>query len=316
MTVSTIAPLSLLVAALAACRAPLPQQPGRARLAALFGPVVSHEVIRGRVDAAHVVTLLVSSTLVRVDLAARRESRIAIGVAPGAGCWGLARLDDGSMWTLKGHSALIRIETDGRVSSEIPLLEPHVGLFGAGERLIFQKAALTPPGPALTAGTPGAMTSAPWSAMQTRVFPGIARAQSTALNMIACGGSTGPARPCWFPDEAAVSLIDSTGNTRRLTLPGLIVVSPETLLAAENPPRPVRDAFVDRRGRIWVLSTGVPPGTTLDVPGGWLLARYTGEGTADGQVRFDEPVRLILHADDERVVVLSGNGYVSEVKSW
>jgi len=316
MTAWTIARCSVLLAALTACKAPVARQPGGGHLAPLFGPVISREVIRGRLDAGDLVTLLVGSTLVRVDLANRRESRVPIGVPPGVGCWGLARLDDGSTWTLKGHSALIRVEPDGRVSSEVPLPEPHVGLFGAGQLLILQKAALTPPGPALTARMPTAAAGDSWSGMRTRAFPGMARAQSAALNMIACGGSAGSVRPCWFPDEAAVSLIDSTGNTRRLTLPGLIVMPPETLLVAENPQRPVRDAFVDRRGRIWVLSTGAPPEMPMEVPGGWLLARYTRDGAADGQVRFDEPVRLILRADDERVLVLTGNGTVSELKSW
>jgi hypothetical protein len=151
--------------------------------------------------------------------------------------------------------------------------------------------------------------------MTTRAFPGIARAQLSALNMVACGSSERAERPCWFPYEAVVSLIDPRGATRRMALSGLVEVAPEVLLAAENPARPVRDVFVDRRGRLWVLSSGVAPPDAVG-PGGWILARYAADGAAQGQVRLAEPVRLILRADDDRVIVLAGSGQVSEVKSW
>ena len=134
--------------------------------------------------------------------------------------------------------------------------------------------------------------------------------------MVACGSSARVERPCWFPDEAAISLIGARGETRRIELSGLAKVAPEVLLAAENPQRPVRDAHVDDRGRIWVLSSGVAPAGAPDLPGGWVLARYANDGTAQGQVRLAEPARLILRVDDRRVTVLSGSGQVSEVRPW
>jgi hypothetical protein len=315
MSCRMMAPVSLCMAALTACGGPVVRQQGELRLTPLFGPVMSREVIGGRIDMGDQVTLLAGSTLVRIDLVMRRAAHVPIAVAAGDTCWGLARLDDGSVWSLKGHRMLIRIEPDGRVSREIALGEPHVGLFGAGDRLVLQQASATPMGPALSARIPAARRGEAWSDIRTRAFPGFGRAQSSALNMVACGASAAPQWPCWFPDEAAVSLVDAAGSTRRLTLSGLDAVAPEVLLAAENPARPIRDAFVDRRGRIWVLSTGVPPAGGSP-PGGWILARYTAEGIADGQRRLDEPARLILRVDDERVVVLSGAGYVSEVKPW
>jgi hypothetical protein len=317
MTTRTIAPVSLLVAALSACRTPLPlARHDSAQLIPLFGPVIGSEVIRGREENGdHVILLAGESTMVRVDLLRRQSTRVAIGVAPGEACWGLARLQDGSLWTLKARNAVIRVEEDGRVSQVVPLSEPHVGLFGSGDRLIYQRAISTPPGAALRAGPPGA-ADAVWSGMTTRLFSRIGRPQMAALNMVACGGSARAERPCWFPDEPAVSLIAPDGDTRRISLAGLAVVAPEVLLAAENPARPVRDAYLDRRGRLWVLSSGVAPPGAAEVPGGWILARYGLDGTADGHVRLAAAARLILRAEDGRALVLAGSGHVSEVTPW
>jgi len=318
MSICRIVPLSVLVAALAACRATQAgQEPGLALIASLFGPVVSSEVIRGRADEGNRVLLLAGDrALVDIDLAARHARRIPIALAAGESCWGLGRLDDGSLWTLKGRTVVSQIDRAGGIGRDIPLGEPHLNLFAAGAQLIYQRAAQEPGAPLLTAGPPGAVVTEPWSGMKARVFAGFARPQATALNMVACGATAGLERPCWFPDEAAVSLITTRGDTRRVSLPGLDLVAPEILLAAENPRPPIRDAFVDARRRIWILSSGESPPGEAGRPGGWILARYAENGTPDGRVRLQEPARLLLRADEGRVLVLSGAGHVGEVKSW
>ncbi len=318
MNVRTVALMSLFLAALAACRAhPTAREPDVLALAPVFGPIVENEVIAGRAEDEDGVWLLVGGTdLVRVDLAAQRVRRAAIKLDPGERCWGLARLHDGSLWTLRGRHAVIQIAPDGIVKREASLAEPHLGLFGAADRLVYQQASFTPPGPALRAGAPGDAGTVPWSEMTTRAFSTIARAPAVALNMVACGGSARAERPCWFPDEAAVSLIDSRGATRRIALPGLDLVSPEILLTAENPARPVRDAYLDREGRIWVLSSGTPPPGGADRPGGWILARYAADGAADGLARLQDSARLILRVESGRVLLLSGRGHVAAVKPW
>ena len=318
MEVRLVMSMSLLSIALAACEAvPQAQPPAVARMTTLFGPVISSQVIRGREEEGKDdVVLLVETTLVRLNLRERRASVTAIRVEPGETCWGLAKLADGSLWTLKGRNVVAQIEADGRVSRAIELDEPHAGLFAAGERLIFQKAISTAPEPALRAGAPGSADRIAWSDMKVRAFPGIARAQASALSLVACGRSAVAERPCWFPDEAALSLIAPDGSTRRVLLAGLAPVAPEVLLTAEVPRRPVRDAYVDWQRRIWVLSSGDAPSTPVDLPGGWLLARYRPDGTADGQVRLPEPVRSILRVEPARVIVLAGSGHVSELASW
>ena len=318
MNVRTIARWSLLALALPACRTTsVAREPDLSPLTPLFGPVVSTEVIGGRQDDGEGVWLLVGGTsLVHIDLAARSARRVPIALAAGEQCWSLARLQDGSLWTLKGRETLIRVDGAGAISETVSLAEPHLAVFGSGRRLIYQRARLTPPGFALSAGDPGEVGAVPWSGMTTRTFDRMPRGSAMALNMVSCGGSATDERACWFPDEAAISLIDSSGATRRVVLPGLSVVPPDVLLTAENPARPVRDAYIDRKRRIWVLSSGTAPHGASERPGGWILARYTHDGSADGLVRLQESARLILQVDDDRAIVLSGSGHVAEVRPW
>lgn len=307
--------LALFLAALAACHATsIAREPGVLSPAPLFGPIVGSEVIGGRAADGDEVWLLAGmADLVHVDLQARRSQRLMIKIEPGDQCWGLARLDDGSLWTLKGRRAVIRIAPDGEVIRDEPLPEPHLGLFGAQDRLVYQAANLTPPGPALRAGRPGGSTTEPWSELTTRSFERMARASAAALNMVGCGASARKERPCWFPDEAAVSIIDAAGTTRRVELPGLEAVAPEILLTAENPARPVRDAYLDRDGGLWVLSSGTAPPGRADRPGGWILARYGPGGKPLGLHRLAESARLILRAEPGRALLLTGAGMVAEV---
>ena len=317
MNVAQGALLSVLLMTLNACPRAKPMHPlGVVPLTVLFGPVVARDAVRGRHVDGDEVMVLVEGAIVRVHLRERRVDRVPIGVAPGEPCWGLAKLTDGSLWTLKGRNAIARIEPDGRVSRTIPLKHPHIGLMSAGDRLIYQRALSAAPEPALRLGAPGDEEGVPWSGLTTRSFPGLARVQAAALSMVTCGASATAERPCWFPDEAAIALIAGDGRTRRVGLTGLSLVAPEVLLTAENPRRPVRDAYVDRDGRIWVLSTGDAPVSAPDLPGGWLLARYAADGAPEGQVRLAEPARLILRTDGRRVIVLAGSGHVSEITPW
>lgn len=307
--------LSVLTFELAGCRAaPLVQPFASATVTRIFGPVIAQQVIRGREEDGDAVLLLVDSTILRIDLKGRGVSATPIGVAPGEPCWGLARLTDGSLWTLRGRNAIVRVDPNGRISRVLPLDEPHAALFASRDRLIYQKAMASAPDYALRARAPDG-SEATWSEMRVRSFPAIARAQASALSLVSCGRSMVAERACWFPDEAAVSLVDPDGATRAVALSGLAPVAPEVLLTAENPHRPVRDAYIDAQSRIWILSSGEGPLDTAN-PGGWVLARYSRDGTPEGRVQLAEPVRLILRVDAQRVIVLAGSGYVSEVATW
>lgn len=309
--------LVVLVFALGACRTPVVRQvPEVAVVKPLFGPVIGPEVIAGRADVGGDVLLLTGGVeLVRINLAGRRAIRASIQIAPGEQCWGLARLSSGDMFTLEGRRTLTRLDSAGRILGRTLLPVAHFGVFGVADRLIYQRADFTAPGIALRAGSPdGAQTA--WSTITTRAFPTLARASAAALNMITCGATDGPERACWFPDEAAVALVADDGATRRRTLGGLETVSPEVLLTSDNPRRPIRDAYIDRRGDIWILSSGAPPPGRPIVTGGWILAKYGGDGLPKGLAHLSEAVRLILRVEAARVVVLAASGGVAEVAGW
>jgi hypothetical protein len=307
----------MLAVTLGACRAESAgQAPALLTVRPLFGPVIGPEVIGGRAGD-NAVTLLAGGTdLVRVDLQASRASRVHLALAPGDSCWSLARLSDGSLWTLKGRHTLARIEDDGRVREALPLAAAHFGVFAAGDRLVFQEATFTAPGPALVSGAIDGRGRTRWSDITTRPFDRIARASAAALNMVSCGATQTAERPCWFPDEAAVFLVKQDGATRRVELAGLDVVPPEALLTSDNPRRPVRDAYIDATGSLWILSSGDPAPGQADLPGGWILARYGTTGGPHGQARLERPARLILRADAARVMLLLSTGEVGEVNAW
>lgn len=313
------AALALFAFVLGGCRAlPGAETPSIA-VTRLFGPVVSADVIAGeQEDGTDILLLTGRSDLVRIDLAHRRSTRTAIQLPPPGleQCWGLARLRDASLWTLMGRNTILQVDADGSVLGQTALADAHVGLFGDDDRLLLQRADFAPPSSALEAMHPYGGERVAWSGIRTRPFPDLARAAVAALNMISCGVSHGREKPCWFPDQAAILLVGVAGQTRRVDLSGLAVVSPEALLAADNPARPVRDAYVDRSDVIWILSSGAPPGGKGDGPGGWILAAYASDGTPRGFGRLSEPARVILRAENGLVTLLSGKGDVVEALLW
>ena len=280
-----------------------------------FGPVVGDELIVGNVIAGSTVWLATGSdALIRVDTIGRRFTRAQIRpLVPGEHVWGLASNGSGSFWTLVGRSVLAELSGDGQIVRRTMLDQPHVGVFAGRRELLYQVMDFHPPAAALAAGPPGGARR-PWGTMHTRVRP-LARAAVAALNLVACGSSQGRFIPCWFPDEAAVTLTDPSGASREVALDGLPVVAPEVLLAAENPRRPVRDAYVSAKDDIWVLGSGqAPRAEDSERPGGWLLARYDADGRLLRRMQLPEPARLVLSATLDTCLVLAWNGVVVEVR--
>lgn len=280
-----------------------------------FGPVIGNELIVGRVASGAAAWLLTSDALIKVDLDGRRFVRATLHPrSEDDHLWGLASIAGEEMWTLMGRSVLARISGDGEVLERIELSAPHVGLYSAGHELLYQALNFQPPVDALMAGPPGDGMRRVWGRMRTRPLP-LARAAVAALNLVGCGPTVTGTVPCWFPDQAAVSLTDPSGASRELMLEGLPTVAAEVLLASDNPRRPIRDAFVSSAGDLWVLGSGrAPDGDESKRPGGWLLARYSADGRLMRRMQLPEPARLLLGTREESCLVLSWDGRVVEVR--
>jgi hypothetical protein len=222
-------------------------------------------------------------------------------------------MGEGDLWTLVGRSVLAEVNRRGEVVRRLELAEPHVGVFAGLQQLLYQVMNFEPPADAMTAGRPGADRRV-WGRMRTRALP-LARPAVAALNLVSCGSTANGTIPCWFPDQPAITLTEPSGTSRELTLEGLPVVAPEILLAAENPQRPIRDAFVTADDRVWILGSGTAPADDRgERLGGWLLARYDNQGRLEARMALPEPARILLGAGRERCVLLSWNGLVVEVQ--
>ncbi len=281
-----------------------------------FGPILGNELIVGRIaERGRVWIMTGGNALVAVDL--DRGSRTRTMVMPLEGdehVWGLATTGDGTMWTLVGRTVLAQFTTDGHVVRRVNLAQPHVGIFGAGGQLLYQVMDFQPPAEALTAGPPGASGRRPWSAMKTRTLP-LSRTSVAALNLVSCGASETAAVACWFPDQAAVTVTEPSGESRELQLDGLPIVAPEMLLASENPRRPIRDLLIAGDGTLWVLGSGSPPSSApRGQPGGWLLNQYGRDGRLRRRYQLPEPARLLLRASGDGCVLVGWDGRVVEVK--
>lgn len=308
----TLSVVALLVPLSCMRAAPAPQA-----TRVLFGPVIGEqEPIGGRVEdeRGRVILLAKGSALITIDLGARTASRAPLTI-PDAKCWGLARLADGSLWTLEDRNTLAQIDVGGGLLRQIRLAAPHLGLFSTGTELLYEETTLTLPAPALRAGPPAARGAAPWGGVMMRPFTGFTPGIRMALNVLKCGIGRRGEMPCWFPDEPGLSLIDATGHGRRVELTGLYRVSAETLVSSETPARPIRDVFIDEDNIMWVLSSGHPDEPSTDRPGGWVIARYGPHGETIDQRRLHEPVREILRAGSGRAIVLTGAGMIAELGS-
>jgi len=227
----------------------------------------------------------------------------------------LARLADGTLWTLNGRNALTQIATDGTVVRQMGSGNAYLGIFSGGDRLVLQRTRLAVGTPAMITMIPTDGNERPWSGMMVRPFERLGLGAATAMNLVSCGTSERAEVPCWFPDEPALSLITADGTTRRLMLEGLPQIAPEVLIKATVPSRPIRDVFVERDGTIWVLAGGTPPiSSPVNTPGGWILARYGLKGQPIDRRVLPEPVRAILRAKKGKAVVLTGAGMIAEVQ--
>lgn len=282
--------------------------PRAVELAPLFGPVVGPQPIVGRADLpdGRVLMLLRDVGLLTIDVA-RRESHVV--VLPGDlthACWGLVRTAAG-LWMLKDRHTLARLDATGAVLQEWPLRDAHLGLIGAGERLVYQT--LTAQAVRYEIGPPGTDARESWAQMAPRSFA-LNPTLTVPLNLFSCGESRTADRPCWFPDESTLTIVGQAGSARRVPLEGMVPETPEHLITSDAASRPIRDVLMDDR-TFWVLATGAPP------PGGtgaWELRKHDDGGKLLHTFTLPGGARAILQAGAHRIALLTADGMVAEVR--
>jgi hypothetical protein len=217
--------------------------------------------------------------------------------------WGLACLNDGTLWMLPDSRALARVTTDGQVAERLPLELPAMALFGAGDRLLLQS---MPP----VVAVPLLGSAPPRRPADQRPWPGLvgrasrARMDRFSQNLVACGIAAGHDVPCWFPDETFVTVSDGS-RVRHLSFP--FVQAADTDRSA-----PIRDVALTDGGRAWILGTSLRS-THGRRSGGRLLLAAGGRELA--RLDLAPEARLIIAAGESTCLLLTVTGEVLEVNA-
>lgn len=276
--------------------------------------IAESDTIVGKAVTAPVVRLLTAShQLYRLDL--QRQQVVAVGrleVDEGAQVWGLAETAGGSLWTLLGFRQLARVDDTGRLLEKIELANPALALYGWHDGLIVQEATLQSDVPVLLFVRPGSTDRWPFGNLQRRGFA--TRPETLAGNLVSCGSTAGDEIPCWFSHTLLVHRIGPDGVTRVSRAVGLGL---EPLAAGDGAfevdsqvvrPRPIRDAYIDDEGALWLL-TMKPPSQAAEMRAvGEQLARYTAGGELARAIPLTEPARIILGFVRDQVLLLSVTG--------
>jgi hypothetical protein len=244
--------------------------------------------------------------LVEVSLATR-----AVEVHPLRGLnapdrvWGLACLDDGSLWTLASPRAVVRVDARGIVRERVALDLPRIGLFGASDRLLVQQMPIAPGAPLLVSTLPRhPETVRAWPGLVART--GDSREQQIARNLVNCGVGFGRTVPCWLVDEASVSISD--GTTARL-----LRVAELSLPPIERS-MPIWDVALLTADAYWLLGTTAPGGHR---EGGRLFRSRSKTVTGSGVdvLSLQPAARIIAHATESTCLVVTRDGGLMEVEA-
>jgi len=223
---------------------------------------------------------------------------------PGDPFWGLACLDDESLWTLATSHLLVRLSADGGVVERRTLRLPHFELFAFRDRLLFVSVPIVSGRSVLAAGTRRDPEDVrPWAGMIGRNPSGTA--PQLVSNLVGCGIAADEGIPCWFADQAAVSIGDGLAS-RTIALPSLVG-------RGIDQAAPVRDVALTGGGAMWVLAASSESPTGRRVGG--RLIRTDAAGIEQSSVALPVPARLIVAADATSCVLLSTTGALMHVSA-
>jgi hypothetical protein len=262
-------------------------------------PAFPREIIVGRSRCGDVTWLLTTGLeLINVGpttpaAAARKVSGLAREDRP----WGLACLEDRSLWALANPTTLVRLTTDGRTQERIPLTLPRASLFGVGDRVLFQQLPVA-------IGTEALMTSPPRQPAAARAWPGLlqraraSRAEEVARNLATCGLGAAGHLPCWFADETRIAVSDGRA-TRTIDARGL---------ASRRPIAAIHDVALTPHG-MWLLTRD----RELGRPAATVLLFADGLSGATSVMDLEPAARIVLAASDASCLILTVHDEFAEV---
>jgi hypothetical protein len=218
--------------------------------------------------------------------------------------WGLACLNDGSVWTMASSRTIARLSPEGTVAERVNLGAVWVSLFASGDHLLFQSALLTPGGPALATSRPRQPgDSRPWPGIKSR--PAAQGVNAIAYNLVRCGLASGETIPCWFGAETDVWVSDGVRAERH--------AYPWIRGADIDPSSPLRDIALIGDRVAWVLTTAARFFEGRSV--GHRLFRSTPGGAEGARTELTIPARLIVDATPLTCLVLLADGQLMEVST-
>jgi hypothetical protein len=227
--------------------------------------------------------------------------------------WGLAGRSDGSLWTLVDDRRLVRL-AEGRAAEEIALSQPHLGLFGWGDTLIYQVHTRDAGAPVLRHGPAGNQNRRPFGSLTVRAPADKNLPGAWLANLARCGMGGGDQLPCWSVGENFIDRVSRAGLGSPVTLGNLqptAVITP----AGTNANRPIVDAYLGASGELWVLSTaGGPPAPPNTPQHAWSLFHYARDGSLLSEAKLDAPARLILDVQGRDCYVLFRPEVVKRVR--
>ncbi|HEV3141013.1 MAG TPA: hypothetical protein VGY57_10880 [Vicinamibacterales bacterium] len=269
-----------------------------------IAPLVAAPPIVGRAACAGSTWLLTTSgTLIRIARHGERVVTRQVGqLRDDDRLWGLACLDDGSLWTLAAGHVLARLTSDGAIAERRALLLPQVELFGIRDRLVFLGLPIVPNRPVLAASTRREPQNVrPWTGLIGRA--GFGTSPDLVTNLVGCGIGFGSMLPCWFSDQNRISISDGT-LTRTIAFP---------LLERDGIDRvaPIRDVALVEGGAMWILAASTTTSNGRRVGG--RLIKANAAGVEQSSLALAPAARVIVDSSAHRCVLLAVTGMLIEV---
>jgi hypothetical protein len=288
---------TLIVAALMTAQS---RSPGLQVTPVPLHPAVTQAVIVGRAFCGASTWLLTKSAdLIRLGRESRTPTvRHVRELRPDDSFWGLACLEDGSLWTLASGHVLARMTADGRIVERVAMVMPQIEVFGARDRLVLLGLPIVPGRPLLNTsprGSPAAVR--PWLGVIGRA--GFDNGPTLPMNLVRCGIGFASRIPCWFVDQSTVSISDGT-VARELAMPWLAQRDVDQSA-------PIRDIALMTDGSMWVLAASA----AASIDGrrvGRRLSRVAPSGAERESVSLAPAARLIVWADVTSCLLLTETG--------